>query len=119
MHDAVWFETNNMPAVFVATDEFIDSAVAQSTSLGLPEVPRVYIPHPMQDQTDEEMLEAYKIIARTEGICSALEPMAAAAEVIFRQAKNKPKDYTICLSLCGRGEKDLDTIQEHIGKDFE
>jgi hypothetical protein len=21
--------------------------------------------------------------------------------------------------LCGRGEKDLDTIQEHIGKDFE
>jgi hypothetical protein len=23
------------------------------------------------------------------------------------------------LSLCGRGEKDLDTIQEHIGKDFE
>ena len=69
--------------------------------------------------TDQEMLEAYKIIARTEGICSALEPMAAAAEVIFRQAKNKPKDYTICLSLCGRGEKDLDTIQEHIGKDFE
>ncbi|HIE82463.1 MAG TPA: hypothetical protein EYQ00_00825 [Dehalococcoidia bacterium] len=44
-----------MPAVFVATDEFIDSAVAQSTSLGLAEVPRVYIPHPMQDQTDEEM----------------------------------------------------------------
>ena len=69
--------------------------------------------------TDKEMLEAYKIIARTEGICSALEPMAAAAEVIFRQAKNKPKDYTICISLCGRGEKDLDTIQEHIGKDFE
>ena len=69
--------------------------------------------------TDQEMLEAYKIIARTEGICSALEPMAAAAEVIFRQAKDKPKDYIICLSLCGRGEKDLDTIQEHIGKDFE
>jgi len=45
--------------------------------------------------------------------------MAAAAEIIFRQAKNKPKNYTICLSLCGRGEKDLDTIQEHIGKDFE
>ena len=69
--------------------------------------------------TDKEMLEAYKIIAQTEGICSALEPMAAAAEIIFRQAKDKPKDYIICLSLCGRGEKDLDTIQEHIGKDFE
>ena len=69
--------------------------------------------------TDKEMLEAYKIIAQTEGICSALEPMAAAAEIIFRQAKDKPKDYLICLSLCGRGEKDLDTIQEHIGKNFE
>ena len=55
MHDAVWFQTNNMPAVFVATDEFVDSAVAQSRSLGLPEGRRVYIPHPMQDQTDEEM----------------------------------------------------------------
>ena len=68
---------------------------------------------------DKEMLEAYKIIAQTEGICSALEPMAAAAEIIFRQAKSKPKEYIICLSLCGRGEKDLDVIQEHIGKDFE
>ena len=69
--------------------------------------------------TDKEMLEAYKLIAKTEGICSALEPMAAAAEVIFRQSKNKTKDFHICISLCGRGEKDLDTIQENIGKDFE
>ena len=68
--------------------------------------------------TDQEILNAYKLVAKTEGISSALEPMAGAAEVI-KQSKNKPKDYLICLSLCGRGEKDLDTIQEHIGKDFE
>ena len=68
--------------------------------------------------TDKEILEAYKLIASTEGICSALEPMAGAAELI-KQAKNKPKDYLICLNLCGTGEKDLNTIQEHIGKDFE
>ncbi len=68
--------------------------------------------------TDEEILEAYKLIASTEGICSALEPMAAAAELI-KQAKKKPKDYLICLNLCGTGEKDLDTIQQYIGKDFE
>ena len=37
----------------------------------------------------------------------------------IKQAKNKPKDYLICLNLCGTGEKDLNTIQEHIGKDFE
>ena len=38
---------------------------------------------------------------------------------LIKQAKNKPKDYLICLNLCGTGEKDLNTIQEHIGKDFE
>ena len=52
------------------------------------------------------------------GISSALEPMAAAAHLI-KIAKDKPKDFLICLSLCGRGEKDLDTLEQHIGKDFE
>ena len=68
--------------------------------------------------TDKEILNAYKVVVQTEGISSALEPMAAAAEV-FKQAKGKPKDFIIVLSLCGRGEKDLDTIEEHMGKDFE
>lgn len=68
--------------------------------------------------TDKEILNAYKAVAQSEGISSALEPMAAAAEVL-KQAKGKPKDFIIVLSLCGRGEKDLDTIEEHMGKDFE
>ena len=68
--------------------------------------------------TDREILDAYKIVAQTEGISSALEPMAAAAEVL-KQAKDKPTDFIIVLSLCGRGEKDLDTIEDHMGKDFE
>ena len=68
--------------------------------------------------TDEEILNAYKTFAKYEGISSALEPMAGAA-YLLKVAKNKPKDYLICLSLCGRGEKDLDTIEKHIGKDFE
>jgi len=68
--------------------------------------------------TDKEILEAYKLVAKTEGICSALEPMAAAAEVI-KQAKGKKKDFIIVMNLCGRGEKDLETIEQHIGKDFD
>ena len=44
--------------------------------------------------------------------------MAAAAYVI-KVAPKKSKDYIICLSHCGRGEKDLNVIEEHIGKDFE
>jgi hypothetical protein len=55
VHDAVWFEIQQVPAVFLASSEFVEAAEAQSASLGLPEVRRVFVPHPIQDATDEEM----------------------------------------------------------------
>ena len=55
MHDTVWFEVNRKPSVFVASSEFIDAADAQSRSLGLADVKRVFVPHPIQDRTDDEM----------------------------------------------------------------
>ena len=42
--------------MFVASDQFVDAAVAQSSSLGFPAVARVFTPHPIQDRTDEEMV---------------------------------------------------------------
>lgn len=57
MHDTTWFEVNGKPSVFVASDEFVEAAEAQSLSLGLPEVRRVFVPHPIQDRTDAEMRE--------------------------------------------------------------
>ena len=57
MHDTVWFEVNGKPSVFVASDEFVDAAEAQSRALGLPEVRHVFVPHPIQDRTDAEMRE--------------------------------------------------------------
>ena len=42
--------------MFVASDEFVDAAIAQSTSLGFPSVARVFTPHPIQDRTDDEMI---------------------------------------------------------------
>ena len=44
--------------------------------------------------------------------------MAAITETVKR-AKKMSKDNIIVASLCGRGEKDLDQIEEKIGKDFE
>ncbi len=45
-----------LPSVFVASCEFQDAAEAQSKSLGAsPEV--VYVQHPIQDRTDDEMAE--------------------------------------------------------------
>ena len=55
MHDTTWFEINDRPAVFLASTEFVDAAEAQSQALGLPDVRRVFVPHPIQDATDEEM----------------------------------------------------------------
>jgi hypothetical protein len=55
VHDTVWFETQELPSVFVASTEFVEAAEAQSAALGLPEVKRVFVPHPIQDATDDEM----------------------------------------------------------------
>ena len=55
MHDSVWFETNKKPAVVIASSEFIDAAQKQAEALGLPDARRVFVPHPIQDATDEQM----------------------------------------------------------------
>ena len=54
--------------MFVASREFVDAATNQAASLGLPELKRVFVPHPIQDRTDEEMVsyadEAFDEIVR-------------------------------------------------------
>lgn len=55
MHDSVWFEINSRPTVFIASSQFVDAAEAQAGALGLPEVRRVFVPHPIQDATDDEI----------------------------------------------------------------
>ena len=42
--------------MFVASAQFVDAARAQSEALGFPTVARVFIPHPIQDRTDDEMV---------------------------------------------------------------
>ena len=54
MHDIADFEGRSIPGVFVATTEFVDAAAAQSRALGI-EPRRVFVPHPVQDRTDEEV----------------------------------------------------------------
>lgn len=54
MHDITDLESRGIPGVFVASTEFITAAEAQSRALGFdPAV--VFVPHPIQDRTDEEM----------------------------------------------------------------
>ena len=41
--------------MFVASSEFVDAAVAQADALGFPDVARVFVAHPIQDRTDDEV----------------------------------------------------------------
>jgi hypothetical protein len=54
VHDIVDLERRGVPAVFVASTEFVEAAAAQSAALGV-EPARVFVPHPIQDRTDDEM----------------------------------------------------------------
>jgi hypothetical protein len=54
VHDTTNFEAEGRPAVFVASTEFIQAARAQAESLGF-DPAAVFVPHPIQDRTDDEM----------------------------------------------------------------
>jgi hypothetical protein len=55
VHDSVWFETNSKPSVVIASSEFADAADKQAAALGMPDLRRVFVAHPIQDATDEQM----------------------------------------------------------------
>ena len=67
MHDISDAESRGIPAVFVASREFLRAAEAQAQALGFAPA-RVLVPHPIQDRTDEEMRSyadaAYEEIVR-------------------------------------------------------
>jgi len=64
--------------------------------------------------TDDEALEGFKLLCRTEGIIPALEPSHAIAAVT-KVAPTMNKDAIICANLCGRGDKDIFTVADALG----
>jgi tryptophan synthase beta chain len=64
--------------------------------------------------TDDEALEAFHLLARTEGILAALESSHAIAQAI-KLARELPKDALVLANLSGRGDKDVHTIAEREG----
>ena len=64
--------------------------------------------------TDKEALDAFQLLCRTEGIIPALEPAHAIAAV-KKLAPTMDKDQIILANLCGRGDKDIFSVAEHLG----
>ena len=60
--------------------------------------------------SDAEAVEAFHLLAETEGILPALESSHALAEA-FRRAPNLSSDRVILVNLSGRGDKDLDSVR--------
>jgi tryptophan synthase beta chain len=64
--------------------------------------------------TDQEALEGFQLLCRTEGIVPALEP----AHAIFYAAKmagSLDREQIIVVNLSGRGDKDMDIVAEALG----
>lgn len=64
--------------------------------------------------TDEEALQAFRVLSETEGIIPALESAHAVAEAIKRAPAMAPEEI-ILVNLSGRGDKDLDTAIRALG----
>ncbi len=64
--------------------------------------------------TDDEALEAFHLLAKTEGILAALESSHAVAQAM-KLARELPKDALILCNLSGRGDKDVHTIAAREG----
>jgi tryptophan synthase beta chain len=63
--------------------------------------------------TDQEALDAFQLCSKLEGIIPALEPAHAIAKVV-ELAQHKSLDHLMVLNMCGRGDKDIFTVAEHL-----
>jgi hypothetical protein len=71
VHDIIDLEGRGVPGVYVASTEFVDAADTQAAALGYdPE--GVFVPHPIQDRTDEEIktIAAEAVEPLLKAICS-------------------------------------------------
>src|SRR5438874_3607822 len=64
--------------------------------------------------SDDEALDACKLLAQSEGIIPALESAHAVAEVMKRAPQMKKSDVVI-VNVSGRGDKDIGILKEHLG----
>ena len=67
--------------------------------------------------TDAQALDAFQTCCALEGIIPALEPSHALAHVLDIAPK-LPPDHLLVMNMCGRGDKDIYTVAQHLGVDL-
>jgi len=107
---------------YVLQDEFGQTAPVHSCSAGL-DYPGVGPEHSFWKDcgraeytsvSDDESLDAFRLLARLEGIIPALESAHAVAEAV-RRARSMRRDRTIVINLSGRGDKDVQEAARLLG----
>ena len=105
-------------------DEYGQVLEAQSISAGL-DYPGVGPEHShlaaigrarYETVTDAEVIDAFQLLSRTEGIIPALEPAHALAWV--SRAAAELAGQTVLLNLSGRGDKDVAQMMDILGDDL-
>ena len=108
---------------FLLQDEFGQVLEAESISAGL-DYPGVGPEHShlahsgrarYESVTDEEVIEAFQLLSRTEGIIPALEPAHALAWVSRERESLAGKN--VLINLSGRGDKDVGQMMEVLEAD--
>jgi tryptophan synthase beta chain len=106
---------------YLVQDEFGQVLEAHSISAGL-DYPGVGPEHShladlgrarYEQVTDAEVIDAFQLLSRTEGIIPALEPAHALAWV--SRARQELAGKTVLLNLSGRGDKDVDQMMGILG----
>ena len=106
---------------FLMQDEFGQVLEAESISAGL-DYPGVGPEHSYlasigraryESVTDDEVVEAFQLLSRAEGIIPALEPAHALAWIVREQEVLAGR--TVLLNLSGRGDKDVAQMMDILG----
>lgn len=63
LRDVLDFEREGRPAVLISSDVFVGAADKQARMLGQPAARRVFVPHPIQDRSDDELRELARAVA--------------------------------------------------------
>ena len=67
--------------------------------------------------TDQEAVDAFQLCTKIEGIIPALEPAHALAHLV-KISSSLSKDKVVVMNLCGRGDKDIFTVAEHLNMEI-
>jgi tryptophan synthase beta chain len=67
--------------------------------------------------TDEQVLDAFVLLSRTEGIIPALEPAHAIAWIV--EARDELAGRCVLVNLSGRGDKDVQQVSDLLGGDVD